>query len=591
MKHYYTNERNAQIVIELLKAHGIRKVIASPGTTNICFVASIQQDPFFEIYSAPEERSAGYMACGLAAESGEPVVISCTGATASRNYMPALTEAFYRKLPVLAVTSSRRSDRIGHNMDQVTDRSQLPKDVAKLSVQVPLVYDQESEWADVIAVNKAILELSRHGNGPVHINLETNYSIDYSVKEIPHVRAIFRIYHNSEFPKIESKRVAIMVGAHLKWNDELTMAVDSFCERHNGVVLCDHLSNYKGKYRILANLNAMQINYRPIFRDVDLLIHIGDITASNYAISAKEVWRVNPDGELRDTYGKLKYVFEMEEIEFFNRYAFGKDINIEFFEKCKQEENTVQKALSNQIDEFPFSNAWAASKMAKCLPENAVMHFGIQNSVRFWSFFDIPKSVLGYCNTGGFGIDGTMSSVIGAALSNPEKIYFCVLGDLAFFYDMNSLGNRHVGKNLRILLVNNGKGTEFKLKGNPGYLFGEETDRFIAAAGHYGKQSRRLVKDFVENLGFEYLTASNKEEFMQQVDEFVSPKHKNQPILMEIFTNSNDENEALMRIKNCFVDEDYVKKHKPNLAKETLKGLLGEQGTNRIKALLGKDKE
>lgn len=98
-------------------------MIASPGTTNACLVSSMQSDPFFEIYSAPEERSGAYMACGMAAESGEPVVLSCTGATASRNYMPALTEAFYRKLPILTVTSSRRNAYIGHNCDQVTDRT------------------------------------------------------------------------------------------------------------------------------------------------------------------------------------------------------------------------------------------------------------------------------------------------------------------------------------------------------------------------------------------------------------------------------------------------------------------------------------
>lgn len=88
----YTNEVNTQIVLSLLKAHGIRKVIASPGTTNIRLVASMQQDAFFEMYSAADERSAAYMACGMAEESGEAVVLSCTGATASRNYVPGLTE-------------------------------------------------------------------------------------------------------------------------------------------------------------------------------------------------------------------------------------------------------------------------------------------------------------------------------------------------------------------------------------------------------------------------------------------------------------------------------------------------------------------
>ena len=120
MNTYYTDERNAQILITLMKAHGIRKVIASPGTTNICLVASLQQDPDFQVYSSVDERSAAYMACGMAAESGEPVALSCTGATASRNYLPGLTEAFYRKLPVLAITSSQPNNRIGHNRAQVT---------------------------------------------------------------------------------------------------------------------------------------------------------------------------------------------------------------------------------------------------------------------------------------------------------------------------------------------------------------------------------------------------------------------------------------------------------------------------------------
>lgn len=86
MNTFYTSEVNTQMLIYLLKRHQIRKVVASPGTTNICFTASLQQDDCFEIYSAVDERSAAYMACGLAAESGEPVALSCTGATASRNY-------------------------------------------------------------------------------------------------------------------------------------------------------------------------------------------------------------------------------------------------------------------------------------------------------------------------------------------------------------------------------------------------------------------------------------------------------------------------------------------------------------------------
>ena len=100
----YSDNSNAQLVVALLKEYGIKKVIASPGTTNLTIVGSMQYDSWFTMYSAVDERSAAYMACGMAAESNEPVVIVCTGATASRNYLPGLTEAYYRKLPIVVIT-------------------------------------------------------------------------------------------------------------------------------------------------------------------------------------------------------------------------------------------------------------------------------------------------------------------------------------------------------------------------------------------------------------------------------------------------------------------------------------------------------
>ena len=72
---YYSSERSVQMLISLLKQHDIKKCVLSPGTTNLTLVASLQHDPYFELYSSVDERSAAYIACGMAAESGEPVVL------------------------------------------------------------------------------------------------------------------------------------------------------------------------------------------------------------------------------------------------------------------------------------------------------------------------------------------------------------------------------------------------------------------------------------------------------------------------------------------------------------------------------------
>jgi 2-succinyl-5-enolpyruvyl-6-hydroxy-3-cyclohexene-1-carboxylate synthase len=550
---YYTDERNVQIMIALLKAHGIRKVIASPGTTNMTFVGSIQNDPFFEIYSSVDERSAAYMACGMAEESGEPVVLSCTGATASRNYMPGLTEAFYRKLPVLAITSHRGDYQIGHLKDQQIDRRSRPNDIVVESVVIPLVKDETDERYCVIEANKAILALTMNGGGPAHVNMYTKYSKNFTIKEIAPVRVIHRHTTTSVWPQFPKGKTAIFCGVHHEFTHQQTLAIDAFCATYDAVVFSSHISGYHGKYKINWALVMGQRHKPSYLCDIDTLIQIGEIPGDTYhGFKPKRVWRVSEDGALRDMYGKLTDVFQSSEETFFQYYT--KNISIplnNYYKSCKEE----YKKIYSLIPELPFGNIWIAQQFAPSLPDNCEIHFGILNSLRSWSFFDIPPLVIGKSNVGGYGIDGGLSTLIGASLANPSKLFFGVFGDLAFFYDMNVLGNRHVGSNVRIILVNNGKGAEFRNYGHPCYSYGEAADLYMSAAGHYGNKSTELIKHFSSDLGFEYLFASTKEELLSVKERFLSSESTNQPMLLEVFTDGCNESDALKQILNLLKDE------------------------------------
>ena len=275
---HYSDERNIQLMVALLKAHNIRYIIASPGTTNITFIGSLMHDPFFKIYSSVDERSAAYIACGMAEESGEPVVISCTGATASRNYFPGLTEAYYRKLPILAITSTREECKVGHLIDQQIDRTQIPKDACVCSEHLQIIKDDEDLWNCTIKINRAILALRQHGGGPAHINLPTTYSKNFSVLDLPKVRKIGRFYFHDRLPEITHKKIAIFIGTHKKMQSEEVLAIDDFCACYNAAVFCDHTSNYHGKYRILTSLLGGQDQYRSVACNMDLMIYIGDVT-------------------------------------------------------------------------------------------------------------------------------------------------------------------------------------------------------------------------------------------------------------------------------------------------------------------------
>ena len=314
--------------------------------------------------------------------------------------------------------------------------------------------------------------------------------------------------------------------------------------------------------------------------DMDLLVHIGEVSGGYIGMNPHAVWRVSPDGELRDTYRKLTYVFEMTEQAFFEHYASATaSANQTYLNACWVKlKSTWAKVMA---DALPFSNVWIAYKTSLRIPANSVLFLGILNTLRTWNYFDIPDTVYGYANTGGFGIDGYISSFIGASLVHLDKLYFCVAGDLSFFYDMNVLGNRHVGRNVRILLVNNGKGTEFRNYMHPGAAFGEEADKFIAAAGHYGNKSHQLVRHYAEDLGYEYLSANSKEEYLRHLDHFLSSQMTDRPMLFEVFTTNEDESEAIRMVCNLNIS---VK----GMLKKVTKNVVGEQGKEFIKKMMEK---
>lgn len=582
---YYTNEKNLLIIMALLKAFGIRKIITSPGSTNHTLIASMQNDEWFEMYSSVDERSAAYMACGLCEESGEPVVITCTEATASRNYMPGLTEAYYRKLPVLAITTTHGTDKVGQLFAQVIDHSILPNDIALYHTYIPSCHSIKDEMQTVLKVNEALLELNHCGGGPVYLNVESVASRDYSVRELPMVRKLERYAVWDKLPELPKGKIGIFVGSHKKWSESEIKAIERFCEVNNAVIFCDHTSGYNGVYHVNYSLVGGQDSYHSDLGQLRLIIHIGEVSGDYFSMclggSTQEVWRVSEDGKVRDCFGKLRCIFEMSEQTFFNIYSENKQpVPTHIIDQYKAEYNK----FVSKLPELPLTKVWIASQVIPKLPTASTIHFSILGSLRAGNFFELPSGVQSGCNVGGFGIDGATSTLLGASLANLDKLYFLMTGDLAFFYDLNAIGNRHVGKNVRILLVNNGDGTEFRMYWHPISAFTkEDADRYMAAGGHYGHKSASFVRHMAEDLGFEYLTASCKEDFLCNYEHFLSPEKLDKPILFEVFTNSEEDNFAVHAVRNLVVDKKLLLKNK---VVGTLKKAAGEKVIEGIKKII-----
>ena len=554
-QYHYSDERAVQMLIYMLKEYEIRKIIVSPGATNLNFVASLQYDGYFELYSCPDERSAAYMACGMSVECREPVVITCTGATASREYLAGLTEAFYRKIPIIAVTAAQSAVNMDNLSPQYVDRTVVPKDAVKYSIHIQHIRGTTDEWDCMLKLNRAFHELRRNGGGPIHINLTTSYSNKFDVLTLPKTRVIERFTTDTTFPKINKNiKIGISIGAFWKWSDALSKAIDKFCSKYNAVVLTDHASGYRGKFGIHPTILLAQENNYSTHLIPDLLIHIGEESADYYTyyalMNCKEVWRISEDGKIRDTFRHLSKVFEMPEYVFFER-CIQNDVTTEIEEDCTYLNSWKQEIARCSWHEgmFPFSNIWIASVMTRMIPEDSVVHLGLSNTLRSWSFFDFNCGVRSYANVGARGIDGVLSTMIGASISNRNKLFFCILGDLKFFYDLNVLGNRHVGNNIRIIVVNNNGGTEFHLYQHSGFqVMGEEVGKYVAADGHNVEKKDSLIKGYTRALGIKYLSARNKKEFINALNNLMNIT--DEAALLEVYTSDENESKALKIIRN-----------------------------------------
>lgn len=574
----YTTAKNVQIIIALLKKHHIKTLVLSPGGTNSPLVRGVQDDEFFICYSVVDERSAAYFAIGLSLSLKEPVAICCTSAQATRNFMPGLTEAFYKHVPILAITFSKHPQYTYQGYMQAPDQTSMPRDAVKKTFALPYVSNQHDFLHCSRMVNEALLELNHHAPGPVQLNvpmLDYELGID-DTEFLPDVKVIRR-YSEKDFEKVkfEEKRIMIVVGenSQLKYAD-----FEPFLKSHNAIIYVNHLSNIRGDRAVWGNLLFSCISQQFFDEHLcpDILITCGGQTG-DYPLYHKlaessrkyEHWSLNTDGSILDTYDHLTMVFECESSHFFNYLSEGDASYNEYYETWRSYIAKLKKDVS-----LPLSNLYIAQQMTQMIPEGSIVNFAILNSLRTWSLFEFLNNVNCNSNVAAFGIDGGMSSFLGQSVTT-DNLCFYITGDLAFYYDMNSLAIKYIGNNVRIILVNNNGGIEFKLWGTEEE--NKQTDRYIAAANHFSN-----AEGWAKTCGFEYVSINSKDEFDKYAKKIVAISKR--PVLMEVFVSDINESKAAIQIlqENSII----INPGKRSLIKNIVKSIIGENAYKSIREVL-----
>jgi len=573
----YASQKNVQILVALMKEHGVRHVVISPGSRNLALVRSLEGDGFFTCYSVVDERSAAYFAIGVSQETGGPVALSSTSAQATRNYIPGMTEAFYRGTPLVVITADYKPSVIGQGVMQSLDQMSIPKDSAKVSVRLPIVRDADDEWYCGRLVNEALLGLSHMGGGPVHIDMPVEEHWEGSVSTLPPVKKIERFVPRMHaLPEIRARRVLVALGQHAPFTPDEEDALARFAARYGAVVYTNHLSNYHGAGAANGSLAIQNMDHKTMMAyRPDLVItvggQIGDYGIDSFLNAVRpEHWRVAEDGAIVDTYKTLTKVFQFRAVDFFDDYASMAKENA----STEYQELWAKANAKRSIpDTLPLSHAFAAAVLAPKIPQHSVMHFAILSALRNWNFFSLDPTVASYSNVAGFGIDGCLSTFVGHSVAT-DKLSFLVIGDLSFFYDMNAIGIRHVKPNARILLINNGGGGEFRLYSHAAERnFGADADIHMAAAGHHG-----AARAWVESMGWDYIEVRRKEDLLASADVFVGESER--PILMEVFTTMKNDSVGVRVIREANTHESLERrlaKALPPGVKRIAKTILGRQ--------------
>ena len=491
----YSNKENVNILTSLLVAHGIHHAVVCPGSRNAPIVHNFNECPDIQCYPVTDERSAGFYALGMTQALKEPVVVCVTSGTALLNLYPAVAEAYYQHRPLVVVSADRPQQWIDQLDGQTLPQPDALGRFVKKAVSLPEPHDEDTSWYCNRLINEALIE--RHA--PVHINVPiTEPLFDFSTPELPEER------------KIE------LLPADIS-NVTLSHVCRMFLQAKRPMLIAGQPMN------ALMDEAVAQIgddeDYVP-----DFVLYTGGSIVSKrlkrFLRKAKETWVVNSEGEVTDTFMNLTHVVQGDGEVVADMVRFNLE---EMPHPFVQKWEALLTQIRQQIDakDLPYSQA-AVVKYFEQMRGTNIVHYANSMAIRLANTYS--KTPV-YCNRGVNGIEGSLSTAAGFSRVTDDKV-FCVIGDLSFFYDQNALWNQNLRGNLRILLLNNGKGGIFDML--PGLENSPARDKYVAAEHHANAEGICQQNHVV------YRQAKDMSQMQEGIDWLIATNSE-RPLLLEVF--------------------------------------------------------
>ncbi len=542
-----------QLIVDQLLAYGIRKVVVSPGSRNAPFSIAFDEHPEIETFVVHDERSAGFIALGMAQELGETVALCCTSGSACLNYYTSISEAFYRSIPLFVLTADRPAIWINHGDGQTI----VQRDVFKNHILGSLELDEDlfnqtsfethqRELASLLQINKS------NWKGPIHLNVGLNEPLYQTVEKttdfgfrlpapsLPtHLEKAVMDELISEFNEC---KVLVLCG-QMDPNPRLQEELMKFASFSNVVVLVENTSNIQHDRfihcidRTLNGFDQTDASFEP-----EILVTIGGAVVSkrikSYLRTAgvQKHYKIGAEFPEMDTYRCLTKSFSLSADQFFahvNEYELQAN-KYNFNGKWKAVDILSKDRALDFVSEFSkLTDLQVFQTVQDLIPEDMVLHLANSSVVRYAQLFDPVKGVRYESNRGTSGIDGSTSTALGAAIVNPSKQHVLISGDISFIYDSNAFWYEPFPRNFKIIVIQNYGGGIFNIIAGPAES--KQRKRYFEA-----KQVKSPAS-IAQAFGFQTKTISSLEELTEYLPLFLDPSCEMQ--VLEVQTD--DVNNAI----------------------------------------------
>jgi 2-succinyl-5-enolpyruvyl-6-hydroxy-3-cyclohexene-1-carboxylate synthase len=532
------NTALASALADELGRAGVLHACVSPGSRSAPLALALWHEPGIRAWVHVDERCAGFFALGLAQQTGRPVVILTTSGTAAANLHPAVAEASESRVPLIVITADRPPELRGRGAGQTIDQLKLfgtsVRWFAELGVQQAT---DEGLLHFRSAAARAVAEALGARPGPVHLNvpLVEPLAPEKVEDDVPAQSRLAREGRPGERPLTSVSRGGRVPGAELvsdlaelitgsergvilagrQHDPGIATPVSAFAEACGYPVLAEPLSQLRAGTH---SLEAVVAHYDPVFRALpealrpDLVIRVGDMVTSK----AVRTWLgANPDCrqvvvDLDEGWNEPTSTAELiaraDPALLFGSFAeeLGKRTERRWLDAWRAADRAASKAIDGFLDGLGDENfePRVHRGLAAALPAMGTVFVASSMPVRDLESFlpAIDRPVRFLSNRGANGIDGLVSSALGAAAVAPGRT-FVLLGDLALYHDMNGLlaANR-LGVEATIVVLDNGGGGIFDFlpiaRHPDGYeeLFGTPTGLDLEkVAALYGLPFTRVV--------------------------------------------------------------------------------------------------